>query len=39
MALAALGLTLGIGAAWLGMAMPASVGWFALAFALTPGGG
>jgi len=34
MALAALGLTLGIGAAWPGMAMPASVGWFALAFAL-----
>jgi ABC-2 type transport system permease protein len=34
MALVALALTLGIGAAWLGMAMPASVGWFALAFAL-----
>jgi ABC-2 type transport system permease protein len=34
MALVALGLTLGVGAAWLGMAMPASVGWFGLAFAL-----
>jgi ABC-2 type transport system permease protein len=34
MALVALALTLGVGAAWLGMAMPASVGWFALAFAL-----
>ena len=29
-----LALTLGVGAAWLGMAMPASVGWFALAFTL-----
>jgi ABC-2 type transport system permease protein len=34
MALVALGLVLGIGATWLGMAMPASVGWFAVAFLL-----
>jgi ABC-2 type transport system permease protein len=34
MALVALALVLGIGAAWLGMAMPASVGWFAVSFLL-----
>jgi ABC-2 type transport system permease protein len=34
MALVVLALVLGIGAAWLGMAMPASVGWFAVAFTL-----
>jgi ABC-2 type transport system permease protein len=34
MALVALALVLGIGAAWLGMAMPASVGWFVVAFVL-----
>jgi ABC-2 type transport system permease protein len=34
MLLVALGLVLGIGAAWLGMAMPASAGWFAVAFVL-----
>ena len=32
-----LGLVLGIGAAWLGMAMPASPGWFAAAFLLGTG--
>ena len=34
MLVVALGLVLGTGAAWLGMAMPASVGWFAVAFVL-----
>jgi ABC-2 type transport system permease protein len=33
-ALVALGLVLAVGAAWLGMAMPASPGWFAVAFLL-----
>jgi ABC-2 type transport system permease protein len=34
MAVTALALVLGIGAAWLGMAMPASLGWFVVAFTL-----
>jgi ABC-2 type transport system permease protein len=34
MALVVLALVLGIGATWLDMAMPASVGWFAVAFTL-----
>jgi ABC-2 type transport system permease protein len=34
MLVAALVLVLGIGAAWLDMAMPASVGWFVVAFTL-----
>jgi ABC-2 type transport system permease protein len=34
MAVVALALVLGIGAAWLGMAMPASLGWFVVAFVL-----
>jgi ABC-2 type transport system permease protein len=34
MAVAALVLVLAVGAAWLGMAMPASPGWFAVAFLL-----
>lgn len=34
MAVAALALVLGVGATWLGMAMPASPGWFVVAFTL-----
>lgn len=37
MAVAALVLVLAIGAAWLGMAMPASPGWFVVAFLLGTG--